>query len=362
MKEYKRCVNAECLASIKSKNKVCPYCGTNQQSIFFSNEELLAALIVIDSFVKESGEVLENEERQLDILFYKLNFSVIQRREINSIKTDLKILINEIKSKDLKYFILENIYNIGYVKGQLLPKEISFIEKVCNQLGINLVDKEKLFQRYNLMEYTNSIVNSIDKNRSEKTDDEVLDVLEKTNQKLVLKSSISAGALGAIPIPYSSFFLVTPVQIAMVYEIGNSFGYKDITPDSIKELVSVVAGSIGIRGLISGTIKLVPGFGSFFGAAVGASTSFSATYAMGLVASNYFKNGRNMSQDDLVEAFKGAFEDAKKDFHEYKDHILSMQKVFEKKKKDFESESGDLSDDNKDDFLDMIEEENPPAK
>ena len=362
MKEYKRCINAECLASIKTKNKVCPYCGTSQKNIFFSKEELLAALIVIESFVKSSGEVQKNEERQLDILFYKLNFTVIQRRELNSIKTELKILIDEIKSQELKFFVLENIYNIGYVKGQLLPKEISFIDKLCNQMGINIVDKEKVFQRYNLMEYTNSIVHCIDKNRSEKSDEEVLDVLEKTNQKLVLKSSISAGALGAIPIPYSSFFLVTPVQINMVYEIGNSFGYKDITPESIKELVSVVVGSVGIRGLVSGTVKLIPGLGSILGAAVGASTSFSATYAMGLVASNYFKNGRNMSQDDLAKAFKGAFEDAKKDFYHYKDQILSMQKIFEKKKKDFESESGDISDDNKDDFLDMLDEGNPPSK
>ncbi len=355
MKEYKRCVNSDCLASIKTKNKICPYCGVNQKSIFFTNEELIAALVIIEKMVKVSGQISQNEEELLNRLFNRLNINIIQRREINSIRLSLKELAAEIHSKEIKFFILENCYNIGYSKGQLVPKEQNYINEISDLLGLNLVEREQTLKNYHLKTYTRDILNTVKSRPKSKNDSQVLMVVESSSEKAILRSSVTAGALGAIPIPYSSFFLVTPVQMAMVLQIGESYGYKDITQESVKELTTVLLSSIGIRTLVTGTVKFIPGLGSLVGAAIGASTSFSATYAMGLVASNYFKNGRNMTPEDLKIAFKESFQDAKKIFVDYKDKILSEQKIFEKKKKDFESKSGNLSEENKKDFLDDLE-------
>lgn len=104
---------------------------------------------------------------------------------------------------------------------------------------------------------------------------------------------------------------ILPLQLRLVYQIGQRHG-QPMDADQVKDL----AGALGIgaaaqvmetavRKVLGGIGSTILGglFGGATGVAAGAAVSFSATYALGHAAKQYYRQGRSLSQADLQALF-----------------------------------------------------------
>lgn len=112
---------------------------------------------------------------------------------------------------------------------------------------------------------------------------------------------------------------IIPLQIKLVYNIGQRYGYE-LDQGHIREFISTVG--VGLtsqyleqfgRKLLGGLFGKVAGkWGNALGgAATGMAFSFASTYALGQVAKRYYAGGRKMSADLLKQSFQETLAPAK---------------------------------------------------
>jgi len=132
---------------------------------------------------------------------------------------------------------------------------------------------------------------------------------EKTQavRELVQVCSVAAGAMTIQPFPLVDTALIAPIQIGLVQGIGKIHGYK-LDKKSILEILSTFGASIVAQNLIMAAAKLIP----FFGWVVTISMAYGLTWAIGEVSDHYFRNGRNVDEDELRAMFERVYK-AKKD-------------------------------------------------
>lgn len=139
---------------------------------------------------------------------------------------------------------------------------------------------------------------------------------------MVLNYSILNGALELLPQSLASMAIL-PLQTKMVYRVGKAHGYE-LDRGHIKDFAAtlgvgftgqyveqmgrkVVGGLLGhLAGGLGGRAMrgLLRGVGS---TATGMAFSFATTYALGMVAAEYYSSGRTMSMDVLKRAFSAMF-------------------------------------------------------
>ncbi|ONM42981.1 GTPase [Halopseudomonas pachastrellae] len=106
----------------------------------------------------------------------------------------------------------------------------------------------------------------------------------KQAEKEVAIAATAAGALAAVPIPFSDAIGLVPIQVGMLAKIGITFG-MEISTTALTTLVTSTLGAgaatlIG-RTLVTGLLKLVPGAGSVVGGTIAAATATTLTKALG---------------------------------------------------------------------------------
>lgn len=120
-------------------------------------------------------------------------------------------------------------------------------------------------------------------------------------------SAWSAAWVAPIPVPFSDFWAITPIQIAMVQAIGNIYGHKLDKRTARAAFGTVAGGALG-RQAFMGLLKIgLPGAGGFIGAAF----AYAWTYAMGHAAERYFASGMTATQEELAEARRQGVEEAR---------------------------------------------------
>jgi uncharacterized protein (DUF697 family)/tellurite resistance protein len=136
--------------------------------------------------------------------------------------------------------------------------------------------------------------------------------------KLILDAAILNGALDLLPGSLSTLAIV-PLQMRMVYRIGQAHGYeldqghvKDFLATAGVGLASQYVEELG-RKLVGGLLgKLAGGLlGGLAGQAAGSAISFASTYALGQVAKRYYGSGRTLTTDDVRQAFQSMLADGK---------------------------------------------------
>lgn len=146
-------------------------------------------------------------------------------------------------------------------------------------------------------------------------------VLDSTSDaaldKRILNYAILNGALELLPQSWASMAII-PLQVRMVYRIGQSYGVNLDQGHILEFLATVGVGltsqyveRIG-RKLVGGLLGKAAGgmIGGLGRAAIGIAFSFATTYALGQLAKRYYAGGREMStallrstyQDLLVSA------------------------------------------------------------
>lgn len=130
---------------------------------------------------------------------------------------------------------------------------------------------------------------------------------------IVAGSALTAGGVGAAPIPFADAAALVPLQVTMLTSIALVFGVE-MSATTIATLVSAYVGSGGAvlagRTLVANLLKLFPGAGSVVGGAISGATAAALTAALGeafvraLVVAARNSSGQAPSAHSVAEAFK----------------------------------------------------------
>jgi uncharacterized protein (DUF697 family) len=159
-----------------------------------------------------------------------------------------------------------------------------------------------------------------------------------TLDDLILKQAMIAGALELLPEKLSTAAII-PVQIRLVYQIGQRHGQK-LDADQVKDLAAafgIGATAQVLEGVVRKTLGGLAGgilgglAGGATGVAAGAAVTFSATYALGHVAKQYYAQGRKLSAEDLRALFERFREEAKGLYPKVQSQIEAQAKTLDVK-------------------------------
>jgi uncharacterized protein (DUF697 family) len=130
--------------------------------------------------------------------------------------------------------------------------------------------------------------------------------------KSILNGAILNGALELLPETLSTMAII-PLQMKLVYRIGQSYGYQ-LDSGHIKDFLATVGVGLTSQYLEQAGRKLLGGLLGKVGGgllrglgnqAVSSGMSFASTYALGHVAKRYYAGGRTLSTQMLKDAFSG---------------------------------------------------------
>jgi len=131
---------------------------------------------------------------------------------------------------------------------------------------------------------------------------------------LILKQAKLTAALELLPQSLATMAII-PLQMRMVYEIGQSHG-QTLDAAQVKDLLGTMGIGMAaqvvdgfarkiVGGIATGVLGRILGglAGGAAGAATGAATAFATTYALGQAAKQYYSQGRTLSTADLQALF-----------------------------------------------------------
>lgn len=139
-----------------------------------------------------------------------------------------------------------------------------------------------------------------------------LDAKVSQAHTIVAGCAISAGGIGAVPVPFSDAVGIVPIQIGMIAGITAAFGMKfdkGFLSTLVAGTFTTVAATAGGRALVGAFLKFFPGLnavGAVVSAAVAATvtTTFGEAYIATLYALLKDNPDRELSASEVAEAFK----------------------------------------------------------
>jgi uncharacterized protein (DUF697 family)/tellurite resistance protein len=146
--------------------------------------------------------------------------------------------------------------------------------------------------------------------------------------KLVLDAAILNAALELLPESLSTLAII-PLQVRLVYRIGQSYGYP-MDASQAKDFIATIGVGFGSqyleqvgRKLLGGVLgSVLGGLGRSAGRQVASSgMSFASTYALGRLAERYYAGGRQMDTATLKSVFQALLVEARALAPSYSDAI-----------------------------------------
>ena len=148
----------------------------------------------------------------------------------------------------------------------------------------------------------------IEKKRKQEEKIEEVEHQEKKAREIVDMSSVAAGGVGVIPIPFADAIPISGIQLNMIYQINEKFNVG-----------TVIGASMIGRTVASNLLKFIPIVGSVasIGTAAAITKAMGEAYIITLknLCIRYIKEGRPtnyLDMDDIVEEFKNNFKPPKK--------------------------------------------------
>ncbi len=147
-------------------------------------------------------------------------------------------------------------------------------------------------------------------------------------EEFILQQAILTGAIEILPDRLANIAIL-PLQLRMVYQIGQRHGQK-LDINQVKDLAATFGLGAAAQSLEGVVARLIGGLaGGLLGGMVGGATriatgaviTFSATYALGHVAEQYYAQGRRLNTADLRALFARFQGEAKTIYPRVQDQI-----------------------------------------
>lgn len=136
--------------------------------------------------------------------------------------------------------------------------------------------------------------------------------------RLIVNAAILNGALEIMPHSLATMAIV-PLQMRMVYRIGQRYGYE-LDRGHLKDFLATVGVGLTSQVFEGFAERLVHGFtrrlvggllGRLAGQAAGSAIAFATTYALGQAAKKYYAGGRTLSAAQLKDVFSTMLQEAR---------------------------------------------------
>lgn len=121
---------------------------------------------------------------------------------------------------------------------------------------------------------------------------------------IVKNYMIASITLGLVPVPLFDLSALTLTQVEMIHALGQHYGVQFGKHDSKPMVISMVAGSLPVVGVVglSSFAKLIPGVGTLAGSATLSITAGAVSYALGKTFIMHFEAGGTLEDFDLRQS------------------------------------------------------------
>ena len=164
----------------------------------------------------------------------------------------------------------------------------------------------------------------------------------------VMKYSVLSAVLGAFPVPgiaIATDLAIVALQLKLVRDVGQYWGHK-VDKEAAKTLLGGLGLGTGARIAVSNLAKVVPVWGSAFGA----TSAFATTWALGQIANRYFEGDRSADIKELKKQMKAVEKEGKAAY-------ANQKELIENKRRETEAQLKTLNDQRKAGALSQTEYE-----
>lgn len=275
-----------------------------------NTKEGTACLRALVAVAKADGKITAEERSALQAALDMLPASSDLQPFLDE-ETNLDQVLAEITSPVAREHLWQSAFSMIHADGTASPEEQKLLEKIRTTFQI---DETKASATKRLLEEAKDTL--LPSNIEPITDPARR---QKEIDQDVLKYSVLSAVLGAFPVPgvaIATDLAIVAVQLKLVRDVGQYWGHK-VDKEAAKSLLAGLGLGTGARIAVSNLAKLVPVWGSAFGA----TTAFATTWALGKIANRYFESGQKADLAQLKSEMKAMEKEGKEAYAQQKDAI-----------------------------------------
>lgn len=279
-------------------------------------QEATACLRVLVAIAKADGTITEEERSALVAALQVLPASGDLERYLDE-TTDFDKLLGDVRSTEAREQLWQAASVLVHADGNASPAELQLLDKMRTTFGID--DGKVSTTKRVLDEAKDTVLPS----NIEPISDPAR--RQKEIDQDVLKYSVLSAVLGAFPVPgiaIATDLAIVALQVKLVRDVGQYWGHK-VDKEAAKTLLAGLGLGTGARIAVSNLAKLVPVWGSAFGA----TTAFATTWALGKIANRYFEGGQKEDPSKLRGELKAMEKQGKQAYEQQKDAIEAKRKA-----------------------------------
>jgi uncharacterized protein (DUF697 family)/uncharacterized tellurite resistance protein B-like protein len=277
-----------------------------------TESEALAGLRVLVAVAGADGRIAPEERKSLDEAFAGVSLPKgVSLDGLLAEAIDVDAEVKNISDAAARDSIYNAAYILAYADGKPSDGEQKVLDRVRE--GLKVPKDRATFLGRVIGEAKDTILPS---NISPASDPSKREAEVKED---VLKYSIFTAILGAFPVPgvaIATDLAVVGLQVKMVRDVGQYWGHK-VDDKTAKSLVYGLGLGTGTRIAVTQVAKLIPVYGSAFGAAA----AFGSTWALGKVADQYFAGGGKADISTLRDAFRSAQKEGRQEYESRKKEV-----------------------------------------
>jgi uncharacterized protein (DUF697 family)/tellurite resistance protein len=283
--------------------------------------EAVASLKILVAVARADGTVHHDERKSLAAALESLELpSGITVESLLAENVDVKAELGELLSNEAREQIYRSAYFMAYADGECTKEEQAILDEIAMSTGVTPEQKAALARLFVGSRPSTGVLPT----KAQRIDDPARRASEV--QKQIVKYGILTAVLGAFPIPglaIATDLAVIAMQLKMIRDLGAYWGHT-VDRNAAKSILYGVGLGTGARLAVNNLAKLIPGWGS----AIGATTSFASTYALGKVMQKFFDAGATdaTALEGMKDDFKAAEKEGKEVYAEQKDAIVESQR------------------------------------
>jgi uncharacterized protein (DUF697 family)/tellurite resistance protein len=278
--------------------------------------EAVASLKILAAVARADGTIHNDERKSLAAALESLELEKpIPVDELlgSDRAIDVSAEIAKLESPDAREQIYRSAFFMAWADGSCTKEEQALLELIAAETGVTAEQRASLERLFVPASERTSLLPT----KARPIDDANRRAAHV--KKEILKYATISAALGAFPIPglaIATDLGVIALQVKMIRDIGQYWGHA-LDRDAAKSMLYGLGLGTGARLAVNNLAKMLPGWGS----AVGATTSFASTYALGKVLEKFFAAGANVDIAALKNDFKAAEKEGKATYAEHADEV-----------------------------------------
>ncbi len=260
-----------------------------------------APLIAIAILAARSdGSVDSAEQRAVDAVVARAGNADVTglMQQVAAGQLSVADLASGLSDDEARRAAYEGALAVIYADGSANPSEQAFLDKLRTALGFSAAD----------VAHAAHVAGAI--TGAPVAPASTLNAPDAPVDEFILQQAILTGAIEILPDRLANIAVV-PLQLRMVYQVGRRHG-QQLDINQVKDLAATFGLGAAAQSVESMAMRLIGGLaGGLLGGMVGGATriatgvviTFSATYALGHVAEQYYAQGRRLTAEDLREMF-----------------------------------------------------------